>query len=550
MEEEYHAPEVSEKELEIVIDILRTLSKTVKTFNVYPKDNPIYQKFAAEIFGKFNTFFELSDELPLHIEQYSLLYKGNKVFYSEERTDSIPLLLFADGLRQIVFHKDISPEEITDFIDILRFAPKSATSDDDDIVTLLWEKNIRNMGYTAVEDTVDDRLAIEESHLQEPAVREDIQSPEAGGPHYPGPAASFFSSQPGIEPLTDTDIEAISGELSSLEEAPLLSSAVELFYELLSVEKDSEAFPEIMQALGKILEIRMKKEGIGDALRILGRLKDISAVYQDPVRTGLIKNVFLKAGNPENISLLFRGSAKSDDITQYLLFLDVDSIPHLVSVLAELQDRKQRRLLCEILAGIVRKNIDALSGALQDNRWYLVRNIAMILGMTKEAAAVKHLEGILKHSEPRVRREAVKALAGIDSGDTKKLFLTAMDDEDLTIRISGLRSLRRFKDSELFRILSARASREKLKKISFEEKKELLETLAALDGKSAFSLLSELFRKKRFIETDEMVEIRVSASYGLGVVGTPEAVALLQEGAASKRRPLRETCLKVLKGLQ
>ena len=156
----------TEEDLGVVRDIIRTITKTVKTFNVYPKDNPIYQKFATELFEKFNAFFESSDELRIDIEQYSLLYKENEVYRSEEKTDNIAMLLFSDGIRQITFHKGITFDEISDFIDILRFAPKSDISDDDDIVTLLWEKNIKNMGYTAVEDTVDDDLVVEEALLR------------------------------------------------------------------------------------------------------------------------------------------------------------------------------------------------------------------------------------------------------------------------------------------------------------------------------------------------------------------------------------------------
>ena len=115
----------TEEALGVVRDIIRTITKTVKTFNVYPKDNPMYRKFAAEIFDKFKAFFEAGDELKLDIEQYSLLYKGNEVYRSEERTDNLAMLLFSDGLRQITFQKGITFDEISDFIDILRFATKS-----------------------------------------------------------------------------------------------------------------------------------------------------------------------------------------------------------------------------------------------------------------------------------------------------------------------------------------------------------------------------------------------------------------------------------------
>ena len=75
---------------------LRNITKTVKTFNVYSKDNPIYQKFATELSEKFNAFFESSDELKIDIEQYSLLYKESEVYRSEEKT----IILYASFLRR------------------------------------------------------------------------------------------------------------------------------------------------------------------------------------------------------------------------------------------------------------------------------------------------------------------------------------------------------------------------------------------------------------------------------------------------------------------
>ena len=162
MEEQNIQAEIDEKELEHVRDIFRTLTIAIKTFNLYPKDNPIYQKVSSEICEKFNLFFESHDELSVDIEQNSLQYRKVEVFHSDEKTDNLSLLLFADGIRQLSFHKGLTAEEIKDFIDILRFAFKSETSDDDDIVTLLWEKNIKNLGYSTVEDTIDDTLAVEE----------------------------------------------------------------------------------------------------------------------------------------------------------------------------------------------------------------------------------------------------------------------------------------------------------------------------------------------------------------------------------------------------
>ena len=225
MEEENIQVEIDEKELEHVRDIFRTLTIAIKTFNLYPTDNPIYQKVSAEICDKFNLFFESHDELPVDVEQNSLQYRKVEVFHSDEKTDNLPLLLFADGIRQLGFQKGLTAEEIKDFIDILRFAFKSETSDDDDIVTLLWEKNIKNLGYSTVEDTIDDTLAVEERYLFEESIgHQDIDEITTGALH---PELTATSIPQGIKQreLTADELNILQGEFYRLEEKALVASA-------------------------------------------------------------------------------------------------------------------------------------------------------------------------------------------------------------------------------------------------------------------------------------------------------------------------------------
>jgi HEAT repeat protein len=174
----------------------------------------------------------------------------------------------------------------------------------------------------------------------------------------------------------------------------------------------------------------------------------------------------------------------------------------------------------------------------------------MILGMTKEPEAIRYLEEGLRHPESKVRREAVKAIMGIQYSETKSLFILALNDDDLTVRITALKALKRFKDPALFQVLKEKVSSEELKKKSFEEKKEIIETLAVLGGENSFPILSDLFKKKGLIEKAEITEIRASAAYGLGLIGIPQALSLLEKETGSRKGILREACLKALRGIQ
>ncbi len=550
MEEENVKAEVDEKELESVREILRTLATTIKTFNLYPKDNPLYQKVATEFFKKFNLYFEAKDELALNVEQNSLLYKGKEVFLGKERADNIALLLFADGIRQISFYKGMSVDEIMEFIDILRVAMKSEINDEDDIVTLLWEKNIENMGYSTVEDIVDDTLAIEEGPVFEGIVRESLEETKTGGAVYEKQGTGAVPVEIKKEPLTEDDLAILRNQFRSLEEGPLLASAVKLFFELMSKDNSIGALPEILQNIGKIIDIGMKNKDISGTIEILENLKRLSAGFDIPERKKLIGHIIDKAGSPEKLTILFLEFPEIETIRRYLLLLDKISIPHMIEVLGELQDMKHRKLLCEVLAETGRQDIEVFSEALNDERWYLVRNIAMILGMTRNPAGVKLLERVMRHQNLKVRREAVKALESIDSEDIKRLFLVALKDDDMIIRIKALKGLKRFKDPYLFQTLKQYVSLEELKKKLFEEKREILETFAVLGGKNAFPVLSELFKKKGFIEKDEITEIRAAAAYGLGLVNMPEAFALVEKESGSRKEILREACQSVLGELQ
>ncbi len=171
----------------------------------------------------------------------------------------------------------------------------------------------------------------------------------------------------------------------------------------------------------------------------------------------------------------------------------------------------------------------------------------MILGMMKETSTVKPLEKVLKHPDARVRKEAVRALEGIQSPETKGAFFTLLEDPDPTVRVGALRALKRFKDQDVFIRLKEGASREEIRKKTFSEKKELLEALALSGGERAFPLLAELFKKKGLIEKAEVTEVRACAAYALGCLGMPEARGLLQKEADSKKPLLREACIRALK---
>jgi len=531
--------DVEEKDLILAGEIFKALTKTLKTFKAYPSNNPIYQKFAAELLEKFNAFFELQDTLPLTVDQFSLLLGGKNIFHSEDRTDNIALMLFVDGIREICFHKGININELISFVDIFK-AVSEGQNFEDDVVTLLWEKNPEHITYSVSEGFIEDELPVASELLMEDAGDETAPI----GAMYMGVVMAPSVIDFKVLAASPEELNILQNEIQRFEGDGLLSEAIDLFLELMRIEKDTEVFKELAKNIAKIVDILFEKNSIEKVTEILGRLKDVCKPGTSPEREKIIDKVIDGAGSEKKLRKLFSGDKSLESIQIYLLFLNKNAIPSLLNILGEMEDRKMRRHLCNILSVLGKGSADAFVCGVRDKRWYLVRNTLMILGILKEASAVKCIEETLTHPELRVRREAVRALELIGTEETKGPLIIALRDADAGIRTAALKALRRFKDKKLFDIAKERISAGDFKDRPFTEKKELFETLAETGGEAAFPILSGFFEKKGLFRKVETEELRACAAYGLGILGTKDAIALLEKGMREKEGFVSAACKK------
>lgn len=524
--------DIEEKGLILAGEIFKSMTKTLKTFKAYPPNNPIYQKFAEELLGKFNSFFEMQDPLPLTVEQFSLLFNGKEVFHSEDRTDNIALMLFVDGIREICFHKGITLNEMISFVDIFKIASEGQNLEDD-VVTLLWEKNLEHITYSVSEGFIEE-LLMEETGDEMASVGAMYMSVVLA------PSVIDFE----VLPVSPDELNAFHHEMQKFKDEGLFSEATELFLEMMKIERNTGVLKELAQNVGKIIGILFEKNSIQSVIEILNRLRDMSESGISPEHKKIIDEVIDRAGSEDKLRKLFSGDKNPESIQTYLLCLNKNAIPFLLNILGELEDRKMRRHLCNILSILGKNAADAFVCGIHDRKWYLVRNTLMILGILKEAEAIKFIEETLIHPELRVRKEAVKALELIGTEETKGSLMIALKDRDAGIRTPALRALRRFRDKKLFDIVKERILAGDLKERPYTEKKELFETLAETGGEAAFPILSGFFEKKGLFRKVETEELRACAAYGFGVLGTKESIVLLEKGMREKEGFVSDACKK------
>ena len=149
-----------------------------------------------------------------------------------------------------------------------------------------------------------------------------------------------------------------------------------------------------------------------------------------------------------------------------------------------------------IAASLARDYVGELGHRVADKRWYFVRNVVAILGGTHSPEALPYLERTLRHGDHRVRRETIRAAAGIRDARSDEMLVAALGDDDagnvqLAARYLGmLRIAKAAPTLEQVARAEGRGNRENGPRI------EAMEALGRIGAPSSRPVLEELARQR------------------------------------------------------
>lgn len=98
--------------------------------------------------------------------------------------------------------------------------------------------------------------------------------------------------------------------------------------------------------------------------------------------------------------------------------------------LAVESNRSRRRRLLNFIAAQGTAIVPHVVGYLKDERWYVVRNMIVLLRAVKDRTALPELRKLARHADLRVRMEAIKTLFAFDSNVPPMLLDNLFEDPD------------------------------------------------------------------------------------------------------------------------
>lgn len=533
-------------------DVVNALLKAKKTFRMYPETNPMYEKTIEDAYAKFRSFFDYRDELTLKIKQNELFCDSEQVYHNTQKEDNIALFFFKDGLREITFKKGFSHKELEEFLKILTVDYDREVVDDD-VVTLLWERDFHNIRYV-----VDESFLAEDEDYETSAVKEARdKAPEAD--ELARAYADAFKEEGvkdiSIVPLTDKDLHILVKELEK-DAYNKMDKLLIIIFEMLYQAESKSDHEDVVHFLNDAVEFSIRHGDLETVIRIMEMTKEVvdGQSVPDDIKKYL-SLVFSFLGSDAEIKLLGEFLDSGVEIEEkvfdeYVRFLDKNAIQPFITILGELKTIPARKNVINALISLGKKDIQSLAKGLYDSRWYVVRNIIYILGKIGDKKAVDYLIKTVNHSDIRVRKEVIKALGELGTSGVLQTLKECLDDPEVQIRTSTARALGNIRSAAAKSIILQRMADKNFNKNDFNEKKEFYEVLSRWKDNDVIEFLMKTLKKKAFFGRAVNDENRACAAYCFGLMGCKEALPLLYKVRDSKNKLLREYAYTAIKRIE
>jgi hypothetical protein len=111
--------------------------------------------------------------------------------------------------------------------------------------------------------------------------------------------------------------------------------------------------------------------------------------------------------------------------------LDPVAVRHLLDVLADAGERKQRLRLLDLLCRLGPAVVGPAEAGLADPRWYVVRNMLLLLRRVGDARSLPAVRTSADHPDLRVRLEAIHCLFAFERTAPEELLGRAINDPDV-----------------------------------------------------------------------------------------------------------------------
>ena len=540
-----------------VTDLLKAFVKAVRAHQLYLPNNPMHARSLEAVREAFAAMWNHTDELELQIVETQLKWEGRVVLDEGERTsDNMAWLLYKDGIRELKMLKGFEEEELGIFFNLLHSVRK-ATDEDDDLLTLMWEREFVNLQYRYVDLTAESGPGVESMERAEQ--KEKILSPaqvEAGLESTTSSLAKLDDFDSTLYFLDDREVEYLHQEVKREFSTDLRPAVIASLLDTFETQKDPTVREEICGLLDYFLLILLSTAQYRNAAYLLREASVTATRAPDILDT-----------QKQRLTQLGELMSDPKPLGQLLQALEESPLRAPQMELDEMFGILQPRALETILSWIGRSNNPQLKVLLEaaatrlasGNSAELIRLIgsddeAVVAEAIRRAAALKSpaavpaLGKMLTVGEADMRVAAVTALTEIGSPGAMQMLERALIDDDREVRVVAVRALGAKNSRAALPRIEAAIKGKDLRDGDLKEKMAFFEAFGLLSGDAGVPLLDGILHAKGFMGKRDDSEFRACAAMALGKINSAKATDSLNRAAGEKDVIVRNAVSRAIRG--
>jgi HEAT repeat protein len=218
----------------------------------------------------------------------------------------------------------------------------------------------------------------------------------------------------------------------------------------------------------------------------------------------------------------------------------VESIPYLMELLKDSEDKDVRFSLLKIIQSIGKGALDIVKNYLHDKRWYVRRNAILIMGSIGGEEIVDDIFA-LKDDHEKVQIEIIRTLKHILKEGAETYLLAFLDSKYLEVQKYALSTLHGVLSEEGVTALNKRLLMESFsKEPESQVKQDICDILAEKGNSESIDALTQIINSKKVFGIPEFSDdLRYKAVKAVAEIGGVRAEELLKSLNRDRSKKIR-----------
>ena len=554
------------------VDLLYALNGAIINVRLYPQESDLVKNAVGRICRAMGEALEEEGALEYAETEAKLLVQGDVLpekIQKNPRVRGFVSLMVDMGIRSITFKKGIDEKELTHFLRLMA-KPSEEVHESGGLPALIEEQGL---AYIHVDEKIYSGRNITETggngtggEASPPGDSKQASIKKAlkriGNADYEAfvnaaakeslPQVFMQMAAKGKHSVTDMLLKSMAEAI--VDDDPEIRKSVAAILSALDEKLESAGHTDLRIALSEIInqwvvfetEGSPEYEAAGTRMANLARqlisdgktekADEIIETYKRIASGDIEKNDAIKAeaekvlqqiSGKEVIDSLLQGFKKTghngqESIMQNLVTLGAKNIDPLLDRLGDSRDMSERNRMLQTITQIGPPAVPAIMQRLeQENPWYYVRNLVLLLGRLGNESHLEALERCLVFPDHRVQRETIKSIHAIGGADAGRMLLDHFEriDESLQAQTISVIGALRYEPAIPWLIDRLSAKMLTKKKIYREEILEkTCEALGHMKAEAAVSALDEIIRKKGVFGKKNPENVRSAAARALAEI--------------------------------